>query len=55
MAKYDNNTLVEQRIIYFLRNYVFNDAQLAIEIAKQFNMTENTATVEIKKTKTEVN
>lgn len=51
MAKYDNNTLVEQRIIYFLRNYVFNDAQLAIEIAKQFNMTENTATVEIKKTR----
>ena len=51
MAKYDNIALVEQRIIYFLRNYVFNDAQLAIEIAKQFNMTENTAANEIKKTR----
>lgn len=39
ISKYENSARIEQRIIYFMRNYYFNDKSLADEIAKQFNIT----------------
>jgi hypothetical protein len=43
ISKYDNDAKIENRIIYFLRNYEFIPNQLAIEISKQFNITEENA------------
>ena len=43
ISKYDNETKVENRIIHFLRNYEFVPKILAIEISKQFNITEKIA------------
>jgi peptidyl-tRNA hydrolase, PTH2 family len=40
---------LEQRILYFLKNYRFQDAQLASEIANQFNITEEQSLEEIQK------
>ncbi|VBB18004.1 early transcription factor VETF large subunit [Yasminevirus sp. GU-2018] len=52
VSKYENQARLEQRIIFFLRNYAFQDAQLASELAKQFNITEEKALEEIQKTRT---
>ena len=41
--------LIEQRIIYFMRNYEFTDIQLINEISKQFNITEERAIEELEK------
>ena len=43
VSKYENQARLEQRIMYFLRNYEYNDNSLANEIAKQFNITEERA------------
>jgi hypothetical protein len=43
ISKYDNEAKVENRIIHFLRNYEFIPKILAIEISKQFNITEKIA------------
>ncbi len=43
ISKYDNEAKIENRIIHFLRNYEFIPNLLAIEISKQFNITEKTA------------
>ena len=43
VTKYENQSRIEQRIIYFMRNYEFTDKLLAIEISKQFNITEEKA------------
>jgi hypothetical protein len=51
VSKYENNVRIEQRIIYFIRNYEFTDAVLASEIGKQFNITEDKALEEYKKVK----
>lgn len=47
-----NELELEQRIIFFLRNYIFQDTQLASELAKQFNITEYKALEEIQKLRT---
>lgn len=49
VSKYDNQQRLETRIMYFLRNYEYNDQSLANEIAKQFNITEERAMNEINK------
>jgi len=49
ITKYENLARLEQRIIFFLRNYEFNDTKLAIELAKQFNITEERAVEDIQK------
>ncbi len=46
---YENSARIEQRIIYFMRNYEFSDAQLINEISKQFNITEERAIEELEK------
>jgi len=40
ISKFDNEAKIENRIIYFLRNYEFIPKVLGNEIAKQFNITE---------------
>jgi len=49
VSKYENQQRLEQRIMYFLRNYEYNDQSLANEISKQFNITEDRAMEEIEK------
>lgn len=39
ISKYENQTKIEQRIVYFIRNYDFTEEQLANQISKQFNIT----------------
>ena len=51
ISKYDNRLKMEQRIIYFIRNYEHTDETLASEISKQFNITETRALEEIKRIK----
>ncbi len=46
---YENSARIEQRIIYFMRNYEFTDIQLINEISKQFNITEERTIEEIEK------
>jgi hypothetical protein len=41
--KYENESKIEHRIIYFMRNYEYNDSSLIKEISKQFNITEKIA------------
>lgn len=43
ISKFDNESKIENRIIYFLRNYEFVPKLLATEISKQFNITETIA------------
>ena len=49
ISKYENQTRIEQRILYFMRNYDYNDQSLANEISKQFNITEEKAMDDIEK------
>ena len=37
ISKYENQQRIEQRILYFMRNYEYTDQSLAGEISKQFN------------------
>jgi hypothetical protein len=39
VSKYENQARVEQRIMYFIRNFEFTEQSLANEISKQFNIT----------------
>jgi hypothetical protein len=47
VSKYENQARIEQRILYFMRNYDYNDKSLANEISKQFNITIDRAMEEI--------
>ena len=47
VSKYENKTKIEHRIIFFMRNYEYNDQSLANEISKEFNITEEQAISEI--------
>ena len=47
VSKYENKTKIEHRIVFFMRNYEFNDKSLANEISKEFNITEELAMTEI--------
>ena len=41
VTNYDSKAKIEQRILYFMRNYDFNDKSLSKEISKQFNLTDD--------------
>lgn len=43
ISKYENDSRVEQRILYFIKNYEYNEKSLVNEIAKQFNLSEKIA------------
>lgn len=47
VSKYENRTKIEHRIIFFMRNYEYDDQSLANEISKEFNITEEQAFLEI--------
>lgn len=47
VSKYENQARMEQRILYFMRNYEYTDKSLSNEISKQFNITEERAFEEI--------
>lgn len=51
VSKYENQARLEQRIIYFIRNYEYTDVSLANEISKQFNITEEKALEDIERVK----
>jgi len=51
VTKYDNQVRIEQRILYFLRNYEITDSTLIDEISKQFNITLEKAEEEVQKIK----
>lgn len=51
VSKYENQARIEQRIMYFIRNFEFTEKALANEISKQFNMTEEKALEEYEKVK----
>ena len=48
ISKYENEVSVEKRIVYFMKNYEFNEKLLTIEISKQFNITESQANDKIR-------
>jgi hypothetical protein len=43
ISNYENFAKIEQRILYFIKNYEFTDKQIIGEIARQFNITEEKA------------
>ena len=47
ISKYENEANIEKRVLYFLRNYEFNEKLLILEISKQFNITEKQASEKI--------
>jgi len=48
VSKYENETKIEQRILYLMRNYDYSEQTLTLEIAKQFNITEQKSSEFIK-------
>ena len=51
VSKYDNQIKIEMRIIHLMSNYEATDKQFALEVSKQFNITEDKALEEIEKVK----
>ena len=51
VTKYENKAKIENRIIYFMRNYDYTDKQLIKEISKQFNINESRSIEEIQSVK----
>jgi hypothetical protein len=51
VSKYDNQSRIEMRILHLIRNYEATDKILALEISKQFNITEDKAVEEIERVK----
>lgn len=51
VSKYENQARIEQRIMYFIRNFEFTEKGLSNEISKQFNITEEKALEEYEKVK----
>ena len=49
VSKYENYNRIEQRIIYFMRNYEFAEENLIDELSKQFNITNERAKEEFDK------
>ena len=54
ISKYENSARIEHRIIHFRKNYEFNDKDLALEIAKQFNITDKYAEMKIAENKKKI-
>lgn len=52
---YDTEQRIELKIIYFLKNYEFNINALAIELSKQYNITEKEALNKINEVKSKFN
>ena len=51
VSKYENESKIEHRIVYFMKNYEYTDISLVKEIAKQFNITNTEANNKIENVK----
>ena len=51
VSKYENESKIEHRIIYFIKNYEYTESSLIKEIAKQFNITEKQSSEKIENTR----
>ena len=51
VSKYENQSKIEQRILYLLRNYEYTEQLIVNEITKQFNITVERANEEIDRVK----
>jgi len=51
IGDYENKTKIERQILFFIRNYEYNDQSLSNEISKEFNLTLEQAMIEINLTK----
>lgn len=51
VTKYENQGRIEQRILYFMKNYEYNEQTLSLEISKQFNIPLERALEEIERVK----
>ena len=51
VSKYENESRIEQRVLYFLRNYECDTNTLVMEISKQFNITYTKAVKEVDRVK----
>jgi hypothetical protein len=51
VTKYENQAKIEQRVLYFMRNYDYTESALTNEIAKQFNITLERSAEEIERVK----
>ena len=49
--RYEYEQKIEHRIIYFLKNYEFDVNKLAVELSKQYNITEKKALKKIQEVK----
>ena len=49
VPNYDNILKIENKILYYIKNYDFPESKLVSEISRQFNITENQASEKIKK------
>lgn len=49
ISDYDNPEKITQLIIYYIKNYDVTDAKLSLEIARQFNITDEKATEYVNK------
>jgi len=47
ISNYENNTVIEKRILYFLKNYELNIKLLSLQISKEFNIVESKALTKI--------
>jgi hypothetical protein len=52
VSKYENQARIEQRIMYFIKNFEFTEKSLIDELSRQFNITEEKALDEYNKVKT---
>jgi len=50
--KYEAETKIERRILFFIRNYEYDNNTLANEISKEFDLTLDQAMIEIISTRT---
>jgi hypothetical protein len=51
VSRYENQNKIEQRVLYLIKNYDYNDQSLGNEISKQFNITMERASEEIERVK----
>lgn len=47
LTNFENKSKIEHRIVFFMRNYEYDDQSLISEISNEFNITEDQAAVEI--------
>ncbi len=52
VSKYENQSRIEQRIMYFIKNFELTEKNLMDELSRQFNITKQKALEEYERVKT---